>query len=113
RLLDRGNDLWVRVTQDQRAPGADVIQVVVPVHVSDPAAPRLANEARFTAHALEGAHRAIHPARHQLDRAPVQFVGSIGGHGRFAPGVGYWVLGRIGYPNTQHLTPNTQHLTPA
>ena len=59
-LTDRLDHRRRRVSQDERSPRAEEVQVRAPVHVPDPRplAPR--DEERFATDAPEGAHRAIH-----------------------------------------------------
>ena len=63
RLLgDRGDHVRVRVAQNQRAPGADVIDVLAPVHILEARALRAIDDQRRAAHGAKRAHGAVHAA---------------------------------------------------
>ncbi len=60
--FDGGDDLGVAVAQDQRPPGADVIEQPVPVDVDEERALSPVDEERLSPDGAERAGRAIHPA---------------------------------------------------
>ena len=62
RLLNRLNNLRVRVAQNRRAPGADQVNVLVAVRVVQVGAISLRGEGGGAAHGVEGAHRGVHAA---------------------------------------------------
>ena len=72
RLLDRRDDLGMAVAQEQRPPGADVVDVLVAVGVPDVRALAAHDEGRRAAHAAERPHRRIHAAGDGLLRAGKQ-----------------------------------------
>ena len=59
---DRGDDLRVRVPQDHRSPGSDVVDQAAAVLGFDRGAARAADEERLSAHAAKCAHRRVHAA---------------------------------------------------
>ncbi len=60
--IDRREHGGMRVAEDQRAPGADVVEVRLPVHVGEAGAGSLGHEKGRPAHRPERPHRRIHPA---------------------------------------------------
>jgi hypothetical protein len=62
RLRHRAHHGRVRVPQDQRAPGEDVVDVLVAVHVPEPRPARALHEERLAPHRAEGAHRRVDAA---------------------------------------------------
>ena len=76
RLLgDRLNDLRMRVTQNQRAPRANVIDVFVSVGVPQARAGGAIDDDGFAAHGAKCAHGAVHSADEHVSRAAEYFVG--------------------------------------
>ena len=59
-VADGLDDIWVGVTQDHGAPGADVVDVAVAVGVEDIGPGRAGEEDRVAADAAEGPHRGVH-----------------------------------------------------
>jgi hypothetical protein len=73
----------VRVAEDHRAPGADVVDVGVPVDVDDLGAVGALDEDRVAPDRAHGANGRIHAAGQHMHRAPVELgrtrVGERGG----------------------------------
>jgi hypothetical protein len=65
----------MRVPEDGRAPGADVIQQLVAIHRAEPCAAGGLDEERIAAHRAEGAHRRIDSARDVLQGSGEQGFG--------------------------------------
>ena len=84
--------LRVGVPEDQRTPGADQVDVAAAVGVVQPRALATDHETRRAADRLEGAHRGVHPARHDGAGAVEQ---GLGGRrvGRVAAGSGWKDVG--------------------
>ena len=61
-LLHRHHHSRMGVAQDERSPGADVVDVFVAVHVPDAGALATPDEGRLATHGAEGADGAVHPA---------------------------------------------------
>ncbi len=64
-FLYRLYDLRAGVPQDARAPGADVVNKLIAVHVEDPVAGGMVNEQWCPAHSVEGANRRVHASWHE------------------------------------------------
>ena len=64
--FDRGDDGRMRVAEDQRPPGADVVDVAVAVDVPQIRALAALDDDRLAADAAERPRRAVHAARHEL-----------------------------------------------
>src|SRR5262249_3582063 len=62
RLLDGSHHARVTVTEDQRAPRTDIIEVGVPVDVVEISSLSTGDEDRLAADSAEGPCRAVHPA---------------------------------------------------
>ena len=77
RFLHRLAHARVVVADDHRAPGADVVDVAVVVHVVEVGAIGTGDEERLPADRLEGAHRRVDAAGHQRARAGEQGVGAF------------------------------------
>jgi hypothetical protein len=60
--LDRLDDRGVRVAEDQRAPGADEVEIVAAVDVGDLRAARARDHERLAADCAEGAHGRVDTA---------------------------------------------------
>ena len=71
--LDGGNDFRMRVAENRRPPGADVINVFVAVHVPDVRAFGLVDEKRLAADGAKRAHRRIDAAGNVFQRLGKQF----------------------------------------
>ena len=90
-LRQRGDDFGMRVAQDQRAPGADVIEVGVAVGVPKTAARGAIDHDRRSADGAESAHRAIDAAHENfagavedlLRTGPLAFRGGVHRAARF------------------------------
>src|SRR5690606_13467951 len=75
RGLDRRHHLGVRVTQDQRAPRTDEIDVAATVGVEEPRAAAPHYEAGRATDRAERAHRGIDPARDEAAGAVEEVLG--------------------------------------
>jgi hypothetical protein len=73
--LHGGDDLRMRVPEDGRPPGADVVNQLVAVHRGHPRALGGLHEERLSAHGAEGAHGRVHPAGNVLQRLGKQRLG--------------------------------------
>ena len=63
RLIgNSGDNVRMRVAENQRAPGADVIDVLAPVHILQARAFRAIDHQRRAAHGAKCAHGAVHAA---------------------------------------------------
>ncbi len=71
---------WRAVAQDQRAPGQDVVDVLVAVDVEDLRSFAASDERRRAAHAAKRSHGRIDAARNQLLRASKEGFGSAAVH---------------------------------
>ena len=60
--LDGGNDFRMRVAENGRSPGADVVDVFVAIHVPDARALGFVDEERLAADGAEGADGRVHAA---------------------------------------------------
>jgi hypothetical protein len=76
RAFERGQDFGMPVTEQQRSPGAHVVDVFVAIGIEDVAALAARDEQRLAAHAAEGAHRRIDAAGNLLHRTTEQGFGS-------------------------------------
>ncbi len=74
RLLDGLDDARVRVAEEQRAPGADVVDVAVAVDVADARAGAILHEHRVAADGAKGTHRRVHATRHDAHGALHELV---------------------------------------
>ena len=72
RVHDRRDHVGIRVTQHQRSPRADEVDVAVAVDVIDIGADPALQEDRRAAHSLESAHRGVDAAREELAGSLVQ-----------------------------------------
>ena len=63
------------MTQDRGPPCADVINVLVPIHVCDATAAGFVDEERLPAHRTKRAHRRIDTARNVIKRFSKQRLG--------------------------------------
>jgi hypothetical protein len=63
RLLHRGDHFRMRVAEDQRPPGADIVDVALAVGVGDARAGTGGEEARRTADRTKGPHRRVDATR--------------------------------------------------
>ena len=68
-FLHRRDHLRMRVPQDHRSPGADVVDVAIAVDVVQIGAFAALEEDRLAAHAAKRAGRAVHAAGHQRLRS--------------------------------------------
>jgi len=66
--LDGGNDFGMRVSEDGRPPGKNVINQLVAVHVPDMCALGPVDKKRLAADGAERAHRRIHAAGNIFQR---------------------------------------------
>src|SRR5438132_1572496 len=64
----------MRVSQNGRPPGADVIDVLVAVHIPDAGTFGPVNEERLAANAAKCAHRRIHASRNTFESLGEQLV---------------------------------------
>ena len=69
RAFERRQNCRMAVAQQQRPPGADVIDVLVAVRVEDVRSLAAGDEGRIPADAAERAHRRIHSSRNDALRA--------------------------------------------
>ena len=74
--LDRRHHVRVGVAEDQRPPGADVVDVAVAVDVVEIGALAALDEQRLPAHRAEGAHGRIDAAREQVQRLREESLGA-------------------------------------
>ncbi len=63
------HDFRMRVTQNQRAPGTDVVDIFISVGVPQARASRVIDDDRIAAHRAKCAHRAVHSADEHFGRA--------------------------------------------
>jgi hypothetical protein len=75
RAFERREDLRMAVSQQQRSPGADVIDILVAVHVEDVGALAARDERRIAADGAECPHGRVDPAGNDLHRPAKQFFG--------------------------------------
>ncbi len=61
-LLNRLDDFGMRMAENGRPPGADIVHVLVAIHVKDAGAPRAIHEKRPAPHRAKRPDRRIHPA---------------------------------------------------
>ena len=66
--VHRGEHAGIRVPEDERTPGAHVVDVLAPVLVDEARTAPLAEEHRRAAHGAEGAHGGVDPAGNQFLR---------------------------------------------
>jgi len=76
RALQGREDFGMAVAQEQGAPGADVIDILVAIHVEDAGAFAAGDKGRIAAHGPEGAHRRIDAAGDELLGLAEEFFGS-------------------------------------
>ncbi len=80
RVTDGRHHLGVGVAEQHRAPGADQVDVVLPVDVGQPGAGGRPDEARGPADGAEGTHRRVHAAGRDRARAREERLGPVGSH---------------------------------
>ena len=80
RLLERGHDARMRVTEDQRAPREHVVDVAVPVDVDEIGALAAIDEERRAAHRLERTDGRADAARQEIERLRVEPFGRLARH---------------------------------
>src|SRR3989449_839575 len=80
RARDRFDDGRRRMAQDQRPPGHHIVHEGIPVHVVELDPPGAGDEVRQGPDRLEGADRAVHPARHHPQRGLEKLLGIVGFH---------------------------------
>src|SRR5262249_28035412 len=73
--LDRLDNLGMSMPQDGGSPGADIIDILVPVYVPDTGPLRAIHKERLAAHCPKRAHRRIDAARHILHRRSKDLFG--------------------------------------
>ncbi len=73
-FLHGGDHVGLRVAEDRRAPGADVIDVDIAVDVLHAGTAGFLREERRSAHGAKGAHRRVDPARHVAERLREKFL---------------------------------------
>ena len=73
--FDGGNDFRMRVAENRRPPGADVINQFIAVHVPDVRAFGPVDKKRIAADGAERAHRRIHAAGNVFQRLGKKFFG--------------------------------------
>ena len=93
RFLHRFHHRGVAVTQDHRAPGADVVDVLLPVGVPKVSALGTLHKTRRAAHGLEGAHGRVHATGDQGFGAVEEGLVAVG-HGE--RGGCHWAKRMIG-----------------
>ena len=106
RLLNRLNNLRVRVTQNRRTPRADQVNVLVAVRIVQVSALSLRRKRRSAAHRIEGAHRGIHAAGNHRARTLKQLLA-----GFMMQRVGRGRSHRIGAFQTRRRTKELQGTT--
>src|SRR5690349_20894396 len=89
------HDGRMRVAQQQRSPGADVIDILVAVRIEDVRALAARDEQRRSADAAESSHRRIDAARDVLLGPAEKFFGSLARHARTRQGTRRWRLAFI------------------
>ena len=72
-LLNSVDDLWMRVSQQQRPPRPDAVQIAVAVGIVEIRAFTPLDKQRFAAHRPKRAHRRIHAAGDHSGRCVEQF----------------------------------------
>ncbi|CFO07559.1 Uncharacterised protein [Bordetella pertussis] len=83
RFLHGAHDFGMGMAQDGRAPGTDIVDVLLALGVPDVGALRALDEARGPAYGAEGAHGRIDAAGNAAAGAIEEFgVGGHGGYGR-------------------------------
>ncbi len=82
RLLERGDDAGMRVTEDERPPGEDVVDVAVPVDVDEVRALSALDEHRAAADCPERPHGRGDASGHELDRLGEEPLGGLPRHPR-------------------------------
>ena len=80
RVTDGGHHLGVGVAEQHRAPGADQVDVLLPVDVGQPGACGGPDEARGPADGVEGTDRRVHAAGRDRARAREERLGPVGSH---------------------------------
>ena len=73
-LLDRLHNIGMRMPQNHRSPGSDVVEVTVAIDVEQVGSLPTADNDRFTSHGAEGACGAIDSSGNQLTGTGKQFV---------------------------------------
>ncbi len=68
RLLESRHHSWMSMAQDQRAPRADVVYVLVAINVIDLGSLASGDEKRLSPHGAKSSHGAINPTRKVLLR---------------------------------------------
>ena len=71
-FLNGANNLWTGMSQNQRPPGTDKIDILLSININDIRSRAARDEAWKTADGLPRSHRAIHSARNFLARTLVQ-----------------------------------------
>ena len=66
RLLDRLEDFRMGMAKNRRAPGADIVEVFIAIHIPDARAPGLLDKERLPAHRAKRAHGRVDATRDVL-----------------------------------------------
>src|SRR6266850_39392 len=77
RLFDRADNRRMSVAENSRAPGANVIDVLVAIDIINAGAPGAVDEERFTAYPAKCAHRRVHAAWNKLQRLREEFLRAL------------------------------------
>jgi len=85
-FLERPHDLRVTMSQQQRAPGTNIVDVFIPIGVEEMRALAARDENGIAAHTAESPHRRVHAAGNRRLSAAEQLFGSGAGHVRLPPG---------------------------
>src|ERR1039458_10019055 len=75
RRLDGLDNPGMRMAEDGRPPGADVVDILIAVHVPHPRAFRFVDEERLAADGAERPHRRVHTAGDVLERLGKELLG--------------------------------------
>src|SRR4029077_3486865 len=73
RLDDRGR----RVPEDERAPGADIVHILVAIRIPNVRALAAHDVERLASHSTKSAHRRVHPSGNELFSAFLQLAGLL------------------------------------
>ncbi len=94
RVLDRPDDIGMPVTQEQRPPGANVVDVLVAVGVPDARSLATDDKRRRASHAAESAHWRVHAAGNGFLRPGEQSLRLRSVHSEFYASPGTTLLSR-------------------
>src|SRR5215510_3248089 len=67
-LLYGRHDLRMRVAEDERSPGAHVVDIDITIDIIDACSGSTLNEGRLQIYRLKGSHRTVYTARNELLR---------------------------------------------